>query len=245
MADIDITQLTNATAINDGTGIFDVLVQAVERRIEAQFTEGRITGADYANVYLGSMQSVLQQSMQFLLQEQQSGLQADQIRSATEDQRSLTEAQLEKQWGYDVTRDGTTGDIILGASTNTGIIDEQLETQKRQTDQAVGQTAKSYAEVALIGQKQESELAQTSDPTGGILLAQKNLYEAQIIGFKGKHKNELIKNMIDGFSVVYSISDANPPTGIGFPGFLEGNQTLSNKMTAIDNLVAESDVLFD
>jgi hypothetical protein len=73
MADITITDLTDGSldANNDwaGTGVFDKLIEAVNKNIEGQYNKGRISGSDYANVYLGSMQSVLAQSMQYLLQE--------------------------------------------------------------------------------------------------------------------------------------------------------------------------------
>lgn len=62
---ISIEKITNTAQ----TGIFDELMKAVDYHINEQYTSNRITGSDYANVYLGSMQAVLQQSMQYALQE--------------------------------------------------------------------------------------------------------------------------------------------------------------------------------
>jgi len=71
MAEILLTDLTNGSldSNNDwnGDGIFDVLINAVNKNIEGQFKNGRITGNTYANVYLGSMQSAMAESFQFLL----------------------------------------------------------------------------------------------------------------------------------------------------------------------------------
>ena len=79
--DIQITDLTDGMlATTDewvGNGIFDKLIAAVNSNIEGQFNKGRIKGADYANVYLGSIQSVLQQSLQYVLQEKQTEAQVD------------------------------------------------------------------------------------------------------------------------------------------------------------------------
>ena len=80
--DIVLTDLTNGSldpATNEwtGTGVFDVLVEAVNKNIEGQFNLGRINGTDYANVYLGGLQSVIAQSMQYLLQEKQVEAQTD------------------------------------------------------------------------------------------------------------------------------------------------------------------------
>ncbi len=77
MADITVDDITNSTALTNGSGIFDKLIQAVERHIESQFSKGRLAGTDYANVYLGSMQAVLQESVKFALGEQQADKQAD------------------------------------------------------------------------------------------------------------------------------------------------------------------------
>lgn len=77
MTDIAITALTNSTTATDGTGIFDVLINAVELHIVEQYEQGRITGEDYAKVYLGSIQSTVSEAIRFLLDEQKAGLEAD------------------------------------------------------------------------------------------------------------------------------------------------------------------------
>lgn len=230
---ITLNDISNATALSDGTGTFDVLIKTVERRIENQFAEGRITGADYANVYLGAMQAVLQQSIAFLLAQEKAQL-----------ENAVLTGTLAKQWGYNITTDAD-GNISLGTNIGTGLIDEQVTQAAQQTDLLIGQTAKAYAEVALLAQKQETELAQTSDPSGGLLLAQKNLYEAQIKGFEGKHKNELIKHMLDTWAVIYSITDGSIPTDVGTPDFLEKQSPGGDfTMPDLDSLVAASDALF-
>lgn len=91
MADITVAQLTNATDTDAGTGVFDVLIAAVNRHINQEYSEGRITGTDYATVYLGSMQSVLSESVKFLLGEQAADKQGDLIanQAATEESKKL------------------------------------------------------------------------------------------------------------------------------------------------------------
>jgi len=196
MSDIKISDVTNSTNVDNGTGIFDKLIEAVEQRIERQFSDGRITGADFSTVYLGALQTVLQQAIQFTLAEEKAGLDAD-------------------------------------------LVAEQVQL-------TIGQTAKAYAEVSLLAQKQETELRQTSDPTGGVMLGQLDLYRAQILGFEGKHKNELIKNMLDTWAVIYSITDGVIPTDVGTPDFLETASPGGNfTMPDLDIIVTESDALYD
>ena len=72
-ADILLTDLTNATSVTDGasngTGALDKLMNTINLYLDDQYTRGRIKGTDYANVLLGSIQSVLAASLQFTLTE--------------------------------------------------------------------------------------------------------------------------------------------------------------------------------
>jgi len=61
------SSLTVTSNVVTGTGAFDDLMEAVNIHLDAQFNLGRITGTDYATVYLGAMQSALQQSVAFVL----------------------------------------------------------------------------------------------------------------------------------------------------------------------------------
>ena len=66
----NLTQGSSLTVTNNvvtGTGVFDDLMEAVTTHLEAQYQLGRITGSDFATVYLGAMQSALQQSVGYTL----------------------------------------------------------------------------------------------------------------------------------------------------------------------------------
>ena len=56
----------------EGTGIFDVIIKAANENIKIQNQTSRITGAEYAEVYLGTMQTAISESMKFLLNKDQS-----------------------------------------------------------------------------------------------------------------------------------------------------------------------------
>ncbi len=79
MADILFSDVTNATTITDGTGYFDKLMKTVTIHIEEQYTKKRITGTEYANVYLQAMQSAMQTAQQFVLAEKLQEAQIDGI----------------------------------------------------------------------------------------------------------------------------------------------------------------------
>jgi hypothetical protein len=104
MTTTELVDLTNGSVVNGewvGTGVFDRLIAAVNKNIEIQYQKGRITGSDYANVYLGGVQAVLQQSVQWVLQVDTSDAQVDDIRKGIE----LKEAQLKITYTEQVIKD--------------------------------------------------------------------------------------------------------------------------------------------
>ena len=103
MSDIQITDLTNVIegAFGTGTGVFDKLMQTITLHIKNEFEEGRISGEDYTQVYLGSLKEVLAQSLQFVLNEQQAGKQAELIDSQireSEEKIDLLAAQTAREY---------------------------------------------------------------------------------------------------------------------------------------------------
>lgn len=52
-------------------GVFDVLMRQVKKHLTEEYENQRITGKEYATVYLGSLTAVLQTSTQFLMNQQQ------------------------------------------------------------------------------------------------------------------------------------------------------------------------------
>ena len=79
---ITLPQLTEATTT--GSGVFDVLMKATKAHLEQEFTQGRIKGAEYATVYLGSLEAVMQNALQFLLQKDKVALDAELVKQQVE-----------------------------------------------------------------------------------------------------------------------------------------------------------------
>ena len=61
------SSVTNTNNVITGSGVFDDLMESVTAHLEAQFQLGRITGTDFATVYLGAMQSALQASVGYAI----------------------------------------------------------------------------------------------------------------------------------------------------------------------------------
>jgi hypothetical protein len=79
MADITFNTLSDTTqsTLSAKTGNFDELMKTVTLHLEEQFNAGRITGTDYATVYLGALQSVLAQAVTFTLNMNKSNKETD------------------------------------------------------------------------------------------------------------------------------------------------------------------------
>ena len=104
MADINVDDITNS----GGTGVFDKLMESINSQIETQYLSNRITGSDYATVYLGSLQAALTQSIQFTMQEelteaQIEGVIADNALKAK--QQLLVDAQIKAAYADRVLKD--------------------------------------------------------------------------------------------------------------------------------------------
>ena len=73
---VDINDFSNGSIDNSnpqdpkwkGTGVFDIIMKAANENIKIQNQASRITGAEYAEVYLGTMQTAISESMKFILQ---------------------------------------------------------------------------------------------------------------------------------------------------------------------------------
>jgi len=118
MANIELSNLTDSTNADNGTGVFDKLIQSVEHHIESQYKAGRITGNDYSSVYLGSMQSVLSESVKFLLSEQQVEKEVDLLSEQILSEQKKNEA--------------------------GGLIDLEKKKNQEQIDLIIAQTASQY-----------------------------------------------------------------------------------------------------
>ena len=157
MADVTYSTLSTATTVGtgnatDGTGNFDELMQVVTLHLEDQFTAGRITGTDYANVYLGALQSTLDQAVSFTL----SMNKANEEATLLEKQQTMVDNQAATELKQALDIQAATA--LKGAQED--LVDKQVltETAKElQTD----------AQISLVNQQEITEFAQTEQATAG------------------------------------------------------------------------------
>lgn len=88
--------LTNGVDSIGGSGTFDVLMAASREHLKREHSAGRITGSQFAEVYIASMQAAMSASVQFALQKDRVGYDIQAILEniqLTEEQKALIIAQ--------------------------------------------------------------------------------------------------------------------------------------------------------
>jgi chromosome segregation ATPase len=213
---IDVTSLTDGSI--NGDGVFDKLMTSVTAHVERQYSNSRITGADYANVYLGSLTTVLNQSSSFLLQSEQLNKQLllldEQIANvqANSELVAAQKAKMEADTALSVKQLEVLQAQIEQSNASTQLTNQQKTNAEAQYDLILKQQDKADKETALLEQKLTTEIAQTvGDETTvkGILGKQMELIQKQAEGFDRNSEQKLVKMMIDTWTVRQSTDGAD------------------------------------
>ena len=123
---VNLTQnvVTSADNIVTGTGIFDDMMTTVNAHMAAQFNLGRITGSDYATVYLTAIQATVQQAVAYTI-----GAQKGNAEESLLFQKEVTEfAQTEQE-----TKVAPTASSVVGKANN--LVSEQAKGFQWNADQ--------------------------------------------------------------------------------------------------------------
>lgn len=191
---ITLANLTTATL--DGTGVFDVLMRANKAHLESEFTKGRIKGTEYATVYLGSLEAVMNAALNFLLQKDKASLEAQ-----------LVEAQILKV-NAEVQLATAQKALVEQQTINAGIEATVLQAQKckldAEYDNLILAKQKTVEETALLLWKTNTEKAQTlaaGVDANSVIGKQKALYGAQADGFTRDAEQKAAKIMVDSWNV--------------------------------------------
>ena len=179
--EINYDDLSNGKVVEGkwvGRGIFDKLMGVVNENIKLQYTEGRLTGAEYANVYMGSIQEVIRESVNFMLQKKvvEKNLIEQDVNIAA---KEFELEQVQAKWAIDA-------DILAN--------------NKLLSDSEVDYKTKLYDRELDYKDAQIAKLAKDSDATD----AQIALYERQTLGFEENKNQKLLEAQLNAWALVYS-----------------------------------------
>ena len=213
--------LDNTPSVNT-SGYFKELMDSISVYVKNEYSSGRLSGAEYAQVYLGAMQSAMQQAFAFGLQKTVQDAQvalteaqtAGQIYENTylkPAQKALIDSQA-SQVAAEITK-------IYADKLNTEAQTALIHSQKGEIDYKVSQVYPAQvavlnkqddeiqSKIDLVNAQKASELIQAT-----VLNKQAALYEAQTKGFGDKSKIDSAKIIADLLSLQGSL-DGTLATG--------------------------------
>jgi hypothetical protein len=184
----------------EGAGLFDELMRTVSSHLKNEYDTGRIAGAEYSTVYLGSMNGAMQTSSQFILSMERTNkeieLMDEQILQAKK-QNELLDLQKEQLVIGNATAtynldfmlpkqyEKLTSEVAMTAQ-QVLLIQEQVSTQQKQQLQITAQIALTGKQEDLVDEQIIGATFQYTEPTAGLLYAQytKAMKEVDILAQK-------------------------------------------------------------
>lgn len=198
---IVLADLTSATV--SGSGVFDVLMRANKAHLEEEFSKGRIKGPEYATVYLGSLDTVMNAALQFLLQKDKISLEAQLL-----EQQILVSQQQVLKSQQEVLQIQAQVALLTQQKANAvieGTVLTATECKLRaEFDVLMLTKDKTAQETNLLLQKVVTERAQVTAlgvDADSVVGKQKALYAAQTAGFTRDAEQKAAKVMVDSWNV--------------------------------------------
>lgn len=198
------------------SGLFDQLMATVKFHIQEEYSQQRITSADYSRVFLGAMEAALSNTTQFLI----AGLLIDVQRAKIEAEIRLLDLEGEKlrfeidfMYPAQLIKLQQEGLLIEAQIrlTEAQILKIEaeillLESQKLLID---AQIRKIDQEIIFLQAKTETELANTTEnfAPGSVIGRQTALLKAQQLGFAGELELKISKLHADYAAVFESVKE--------------------------------------
>lgn len=214
---IGIEDLTTRTV--DGAGVFDAIMQASNAHLDKQYQSNRITGQEYAKVYIATIQSAMSTAVQFLLGKDQAYWQSLLVQAqAQAAQVALIQARVEvmtaKLQAYSVQFQALTSEATYALTKL------KLATEDQQFCQLKAQTDVTIAQVDMVKEQTEAQRAQTLDTrkdglaVKGAIGKQKELYSQQITSYQRDAEVKAAKMFTDAWITQKTIDEGLlPPSG--------------------------------
>lgn len=178
----------------EGRGLYDELMRTSKAHLEHEFSEARITGSDYATVYLGMLTANLSTATNFVLQYELNNIELEVRQEALKNtikEGLLLDAQLAQLNAQTALLEDELVSLrpkqaIQLENQNTLLTTQnagQLEQTRLVTEQILGQTAQNQVtgkQEDLIDEQIKTEATNTVDATGGLAKANLDKSEAEV-----------------------------------------------------------------
>jgi len=198
MSNFDFKKITTGTV--DGTGVFDKIMATVALQLKSDAVKNKITGPEYATVYLGALQAAMELSVKFAIAEQESLITEQKLLLAKEELRAM-EAKFS---------------LI---DKEKELIDAKIRDMDNSAQVKEATADKIEEEILLIKQRITSERAQTTGATandGSVIGEQIRLYRAQADGYKADELQKAVKILSQIWVTQRSTDNAHRASPSGF-----------------------------
>lgn len=172
---VDNSDLTERKV--DGCGTFDVLMSSVYAHLRTEFDKNRITGAEYTKAYIALTESVISNSVQFLLQKENAYWQA--VAGQLEVVKTAKAIEEIEQ-------------NIINKTKEALVLDEQRKLVKEQMESQLAQTLDVRTDSAAVS---------------GLIKTQKDLYKQQIDSYKRDAETKVGKLLIDTWTTQKTVDE--------------------------------------
>lgn len=172
---VDNSDLTERKV--DGCGTFDVLMSSVYAHLRTEFDKNRITGAEYTKAYIALTESVISNSVQFLLQKESAYWQA--VAGQLEVAKTAKAIEEIEQ-------------NIINKTKEALVLDEQRKLVKEQMESQLAQTLDVRTDSAAVS---------------GLIKTQKDLYKQQIDSYKRDAETKVGKLLIDTWTTQKTVDE--------------------------------------
>jgi hypothetical protein len=189
--DLDFDSIIKNDPNVNSSGYFKDLMDSINGYISHEFQSGRITGTDYANVYLGAMQYALQNATQYALQKHVQDQQAEllAVQASTAKEQSTKDLLVK-----DAQINNANADKFLKEQQKINLVAEALNIPKQ------GSLLDSQKQ--LTDAKQNTETKQQN-----VLDSQVSVYTNQAKAFKAKHSRDVLESIGSLATVSAGIAD--------------------------------------
>ena len=225
----------------EGDGIFDQMMRSIKSHLLEEYNAQRIRGSEYSQVYLGAMQSAMQQSIQWQLSAQTSANQAELIAEQTKQVTKQTEL-TEEQIAQVVAQTELTKEQTNTQKEQTELVDQQGINAGLEADNIPKQGDNIDANTDLTKTQDENVRAQTllvqeqtvNAEKEGLILDEtktKTKNEADTIGQKYKTEQAQINDDVDGSPVAGVIGKQKSLYSAQTEGFTRDAEQKATKIT--------------
>lgn len=220
-----------------GEGLFDQLMEAVGVRLKEEYKRGRISGTEYSKVYLGAMESVLQNSTQFLLgtmlineQRDKAAVEVELVQKQVDKldiEIALGKLELQKM-KYEL--ENILPQQLLLIQAQISKINAEIAFLDAQEAHMIKQGQKIDQEILFLIQKVQTEKANTVAGVaapGSLIGKQISLLTAQKLGFAGDLQAKIAKMYADYDAVFQSVQEVPEASDLGSAAILALGEAVS------------------